>query len=192
MTWSSLEEERGQIEDGEKRDVKCFGIEYTDNDVWRCAEILTEWLLQNNSEDCYWVWTAKNLIEFIFNAVPQCDYPVNLFCKSQAWEQFDSNFPIAWLKTEEGWVQVDVLWDNQHETHIVKKSTPRFTNFSSMVSIRPAYIVLRYFTWLEFMGLFGLHTFASPTISSTDGPSLSQTHVVRWNGKQTKLWKEKG
>ena len=94
------------------------------------------------------------------------------------------------MKTEEGWVQVGVLLDKQLETHIVKKSTPRFKKFLKYGIYQASIYCITIFYLVRVRGLFGLQTFASPTISSTDGPSLSQTHVVGWNGKQTKLWKE--
>ena len=44
---------------------------------------------------------------------------------------------IAWFQTVGAWVWVRVLWDQQHKTHIFRKSTPSFTKSLSFVLIGP-------------------------------------------------------
>ena len=40
---------------------------------------------------------------------------------------------IAWFQIEKGWVWVGLLWDKQHKTHIVRKSTLRLWKIWSLV-----------------------------------------------------------
>ena len=47
------------------------------------------------------------------------------------------NHTIAYFQTEEGWVQVGLLWDKQNETHIVRKSPLRLGKISVLVSTGP-------------------------------------------------------
>ena len=66
-------------------------------------------------------------------------------CFTKHWYYFMSNVLLMalwmneWMMTdwEMGWVRVGLLWDKQHETHIVRKSTLRLQTFWSLVLIGP-------------------------------------------------------
>ena len=81
--------------------------------------------------------------------------------------------PIAWFQTVKVQVRVCKLWDQQLLIHIVRKSTPRFTRFTSLVLIRLVFTEIQRFKNVKIykeMYMYGIRT---PSRTASGLPYIS-------------------
>ena len=89
---------------------------------------------------------------------------------------------ISYFQIERSWVRVDLLWDKQHEIHVVRKSTLRLWNMWSLVSIAPISNKIQLFVNLKITFIRDVHVWIAGHIVHTP------IYIIQYRPDKHQTW----